>query len=521
GAELRHLRVGPKVVVDVFATPRPRGRSMRETASATSPTAPVKTAEPAVSADPAKDRFVDLETAALADAAAPAAEPQAVPTDAVPAGAKTVRDADANPATDASVRGSIREPKRGLESATREGRESTSDAWDALHFAWREPTAAAVFHRAGWIWIVFDRPSDKTAFATPRIDGPTIQQLSHERATILRLAATPGIDPVAERDGFTWTVRPAPSPVTPAEPIVPEVEADPSSEVRLLLAAEGFGAPLTVKDPEIGDELMIVPLMPPGRGVAHAYGYPQFGLLQTAQGVVIVPRVDDLQVTSSDEGIAITRSAGLHVSPVPEAVRDRARLGSSAHLTRVFAAQSWPDVLSGDAYSARERQLRQSVSVAPEADRHAVLLDVARFYLAHGLATECLGALAQIADDRRDVHETAPFRLLRGACRLLMSRPREAAIDLRDASLDGNDEGMLWRAALEAVSGDPKTAAAELLRTGSIALGYPYALRIPLTRLAAEAALAAGNESAARNYLDVLRSEPRGGISSGYLAFLE
>jgi hypothetical protein len=111
--------------------------------------------------------------------------------------------------------------------------------------------------------------------------------------------------------------------------------------------------------------------------------------------------------------------------------------------------------------------------------------------------------------------------LLRGACRLLMGRPHEAARDLSHASLDGIDEGALWRAALEVASGDPEIAAPELLRTGSIALDYPHALRAPLTRLAAEAALAAGDESAARNYLDVLRSEPGGGASTGHLAFLE
>jgi hypothetical protein len=102
-----------------------------------------------------------------------------------------------------------------------------------------------------------------------------------------------------------------------------------------------------------------------------------------------------------------------------------------------------------------------------------------------------------------------------------MDRLQEAGSDFSNASLDGVDEGALWRAALEATRGDPQAASAELLRTAPIALGYPFAVRIVLTRLAVEAALAADNAPAASSYLDVLRSEPRGGISRGHLALLE
>jgi hypothetical protein len=513
-ARLRHLRVGPKVVVDVYATRRgPAAAKIPATAAAT----PADTAEPVAHADEVNERGSGLETAALGATTGSLARPGDFGPLARPGDFGPLAQPDPDSTAPASV-SAASAPTRVLESATQPTLEPPAAAWETLRFAWGEPTAAAVFRRAGWIWIVFDRPSDQSARAAGS-GGGTIRQLPHDRATILRFSAAADLDPVVERDGFAWIVRPGPSPAPLAEPIAPEIDMDPS--VRLVLPAEGFGTPLAVADPEIGDDLMIVPLMPPGRGVAHAYDYPQFGLLRTAQGAVIVPRVDDLRVTSATEGLEITRADGLHVSPVPEVVRDRARLRASAHLTRVFDAASWPEELSGDAFVARERQLRKAVVVAPEVDRHAALLDVARFYLGHGLAAECLGALAQSADESRDVQETPRFRLLRGACRMLMNRPHEAGIDLSDASLDGVDEGALWRAALQAVRGDPKAAAGELLRTGSIALNYPFALRAPLTRLAVEAALAADNESAANNYLDVIRSEPRGGISRGQLALLE
>ncbi len=516
-AKLRHLRVGPKVVVDIYATRRTRKKA-KKAVPASAPD-PIETPPVLAPAAGVKDHDLGLEPAAVASATAAAVFKESVPASKALVTPPTPRSETRS--APAAAEASAPVPVETLESPPPTGVEPPTAPWQALRFAWREPTAAAVFRRAGWIWIVFDRVADGPSLDEIRVAGAGIEQLPHDRATILRFIGGPTQDPVAERDGFSWIVRPSPSPATPGQPITPEIETDALAAARLLLRTEGTGSSLAVADPEVGDTLMIVPLMPPGRGIAYAYEYPQFELLQTAQGVVIAPRADDLQVESLEKGVVITGAEGLHLSPVPDAVRDRARLHSPTHLTRVFDPESWPEALSGDGFLARERQLRQAAALATETDRHAALLDLARFYLAHGLTAECVAALAQNRDAVRKIEKNAPFRLLRGACSVLMNRPREARIELSAPSLDGNDEGALWRATVQAVQGNGEAASTELLRTGSIALGYPLAMRVPLMRLTVEAALAAGEQDAAKAYLDALRSEPRGGVAEGHLALLQ
>ncbi len=515
-ARLRHLRVGTKVVVDIYASRRPRTKTKKSPPAPVAETMPADLAAPRAAED--QDQELSLEPAA------PAASEVQSPGETAP----VRRPPPSVPGTAPSATAELAPPPAApaLESRTKSApvADSLAASWQPLRFAWREPTAAAVFRRADWIWIVFDRSSDPSSvLAGGHGGGEALQQLAHDRATILRFAAAPGLDPVAERDGYSWIIQPAPSPVIPEQPIAPEVETDSSSSVaaRLLLGVEGAGASLVVADPDLGDTLMIVPLMPPGRGVAHEYEYPQFSLLQTAQGIAIVPRADDLQVTSLEEGVAITAAEGLHLSPVSDAVRDRARLRSAAGLTRVFDPEAWPEERGGDSFLAHERELRQAAAAASDAARDAALLDLAHFYLAHGLAPECVASLAQSGQALDEAKATARFRLLRGACSVLMHRLREAGVDLSDASLDGVDEGALWRAALQALRGEQKAASTELVRTGPIALSYPFAVRAPLLRVVAEAALAAENQKAAKAYVDVLRSEPSSAISNGHLALLE
>ena len=67
-------------------------------------------------------------------------------------------------------------------------------------------------------------------------------------------------------------------------------------------------------DPVIGDNLVVVPVIPLGHGVAPTRSYPQFDVLASVQGVVIRPKIDSLRVRPLRGGIELTSSEGLQVS---------------------------------------------------------------------------------------------------------------------------------------------------------------------------------------------------------------
>jgi hypothetical protein len=111
---------------------------------------------------------------------------------------------------------------------------------------------------------------------------------------------------------------------------------------------------------------------------------------------------------------------------------------------------------------------------------------------------------------------------LRGATLTMLGRTSEAVAELRDASLDGNDEGRLWRLAAEAGEGAlPATAIDVVRQSGAIAYTYPLALRIPLALMLSEAAIVGGDARLARRHLDVLAAEPLDDRQRATLAYLE
>ena len=61
-------------------------------------------------------------------------------------------------------------------------------------------------------------------------------------------------------------------------------------------------------DPNVGDNFVVVPVIPLGQAVGQNFNYPQFQLRVAAQGVVIEPLTDDLRTRSLRQGIEISNS---------------------------------------------------------------------------------------------------------------------------------------------------------------------------------------------------------------------
>lgn len=396
-----------------------------------------------------------------------------------------------------------------------------------LRFAWRKPTPAAAFRRGSWIWVVFGRPSTADVAALTAAAGGGIgdvEQITDEDATVLRMAADERVGIAIERDGLAWIVDVTTTPTRPARSIAPMVEPEAPAGARLMFFAEDAGSPITITDPAMGDRLIIVPLNPAGHGVAHAYSYPQLQVLATAQGIVIEPRADDVSARTLGSGVEVKAPGGLKVTPVSRRDRIRARIGPSDHLSRVLAAESWTEPRSGVDFATTEAQLRAAAAEATGQRRGEALLKSAQFYLAHGFTPECLGALEIALSENAAMAEMPRFLMLRGVCQLLHGRAKEAETALLSQRLNGSDEADLWRGALQVVRGDPEDATAALMRTGPLALTYPPLIRLPLTELIAQAALAADDAATAQLYVDFLDTTPGEGsatVDSGTVAMLQ
>lgn len=393
-----------------------------------------------------------------------------------------------------------------------------------LRFDWTEPVAAAIFHRAGILWMVFDRPSIQDIASLRQAAGAAarmVEQRPHPRATVLRFELAAKLTPVISRDALAWIVTLAQDP--PPSPIVvtPIPRENAAGHRDLVLPIAEPGAPLALTDPWIGDNLVVVPTIPIGAGLRHAYAYPQVRLLPSSQGFVIRPLVDDLRIRVGREAVEIGSTAGLAVTPIENAVAARARLrdlAGGAHPSGLTSANTVP--LSR--FTPVRQDLEAAIAAAKTADaRERLRLRLARHYLSHGFAAEALAAL-QLADRDRAAFATEPgFLILRGIAHALLGRDAEAARDLDRPVLATSVEAATWRTALNAGAKQANPEETALAAQAAVAAGYPKGLRRYLLPRLAEVAIDAGAASLAAKLVGLVTAEAEGPGDAAQAGFLE
>ncbi len=521
-SNVRAFRAGPKIVVDVreptgsvepvslpavvaaSSTPAP------SPASANAETASAPNEAPAPAAGP----VTPVETAAVAQpAAAPVAanedgRPRALTVEGTAPPAAAASDGDPPSDPELSPRAL---PVTGVQVA--EPAKVTAFPGEdqlAFRFDFAEPVAAATFRRGGAVWIVFDKPLTVDTAALQVQAGEAafeILQLPSDAATVLRIRTSQRYNPSVSRDGLAWIIDLKDQPLQAQTPL--PVNAQPESPVgaRVFIPVPEPGRPIPVTDINVGDNFVVVPVIPLGQGVGLDHQFPQFKIQLAAQGVIINPVIDDLRVRSLRQGIEISASGvQLAISNVSDDAAAHAQLAASRpmvvalqELSRYYAPTNQIRVV--------RREMESAVSSAPEKRKTAPRLELAKFFLANAYAPETLGVV-QVAISEIPLLENDPVvRVLRGASSFLLGRYQEALVDLTHESVAGNDEARLWAAASRAMLGDRVGAARDLRFTGSIARDYPRALKMPLGILIAEVAAETGDGQGAKLFLDALNLE--------------
>jgi len=483
---------GTKVVMDVFA---PTGKPAQPTPAVAKdvPLAPKAAPAPKVTQAP---KPAPLETAATPKPVA--LEPSNAPTPLEPAQAEP-------------------QPARAPVKNTAVQTQAAADGSVSLRFDWDEPVGAAVFRRSGALWVVFDKQAEMDTGALVRGGKgliSSVEQVRSNSGTALRMTTPQGINPSVKRSGLSWILEFSKQSLAPKSPLQADAQPDSPLGARLFISVPEPGNVVAFQDPEIGDNLIVVPVIPLGHGLSRQWKYPQLHLLASRQGVVIKPVADDLRVRSLRQGVEISSEGTLQVSSVTpeekanidlEAARSSGdSMIPSGPLSRVLDLEKWKRKDLQDFMNIRqELQFAVANSKGPrlkEKARHEML----NFYFSNGYEAEALGVLETIRMDRPEIENEPAFRLMRGASNWMMERYEDARNDLYHESLNGNDEGLFWRALVVAGEGNMPDAAYELRKVGAITNPYPKAIKMPTALRVAEAAVELGDVKQAAQYLEVL-----------------
>jgi tetratricopeptide (TPR) repeat protein/outer membrane biosynthesis protein TonB len=475
GARIKHFYVGSKVVVDVYRdniTGKPQAPAMAVAQAQPAPqpaTAPTPVAAPTPApapSEPPKPVAAPVQQVA-APKPLPAPEPETAPS---------------QPALAAAF---------------------------SLRFEFGEPVAAAAFRRSGSVWLVFDKQTQQDLNALKAASNGTIlniEQLPIPRATVLRLETVAGFNPRPKREGLAWVFEFGKIPLLALQEI--EVQPQPHSPAgsRLFMSVQEGGLPVPFQDPIVGDNLVVVPVIPLGHGVNTKRTYPQFELLASAQGAVYRPLSDDLRIRTLKSGIEMTAKSSLKLSETGKKALAQAKMGGLRGVSRMFDFDKW--ALDGtENFRETRQELEKSVAGLKGPRREIAREALAKYYLSHARGPEALGVIDVMAKADPTRVQDPDFKALRGVANFITYRLDEAKEDLTGEEIAAKDEGAFWQAAVDAAMGDYSESAFDLKRLGGVIRNYPPRLKFPLALVLTEAALSTGDVRQAESYLEVLEAE--------------
>ncbi|MEW5728737.1 MAG: tetratricopeptide repeat protein [Pseudomonadota bacterium] len=390
-----------------------------------------------------------------------------------------------------------------------------------------QPTAAAAFRRAGWLWLVFDRKVEVDTKLLKRTGGEIVRQVEQVEdvrgGTAIRLLTRPGYNPSVRKEGLLWVFDLTEQPMLPKVPLAVERQFDTDTRGRLFLpVSEPAQKPVSFRDPEVGDVIDVLPVMPIGAGVRSPVGLPGADLLATAQGIALVPRADGARMVVQRSGVEVTMPGGFHMSPElpsPGGEDGDQRLARSA--TGPLDLSRWMRGGLDKFREEHEKLMARFTRLKPE-EKNAQRLEIARHYLANSMAAEALGVVKVMVQADPTVLERPEVRAVRGAANFLMERDAEAIEDLSHPSLATDPQAGLWLAAAKARHGDDPRREALMLRLAPEEIkGLSPRIRMALGRIAVISVAAAGDAKAANRIIEAVNGPGLSPRDTGTIAYMQ
>lgn len=430
-----------------------------------------------------------------------------------------------------------------------------------LNFGFPKATGLAVFKRGDSLWLVFDRPGPvdiaDLVKAAPALTG--LARVETPYATALRLPALDRLGGAetgasVSGDGRNWQITLGRGrSLRPGKGIDQRRESLANGGASLLLQATRPGPVISLSDPDAGDALSVIPLTAAGAGIVDGAAWPDFRVLPSFQGVVVVPISDRTRVEALPNGVVVTtdgkpgsppsptvpqpmaetepppaeNSAVSTVVAAPEPVSEgtappaaaAAATSTAVPVTAegIFDLPRWRR--GGEAsFSSDESALLAAIEQASDRDKPQARLALAQFHFAHGRYSETIEDLALLdklaGDGNKDV------LTLRGAAAALLDRQADALADLNRPELADVPEANLFRGYVAVRQHDWPLAATDFGAILPSLDDYPKTARMLLRRAGAEALIRGSNAVGGQAFLDAIRLDMPSAEDQAYYDYL-
>lgn len=379
----------------------------------------------------------------------------------------------------------------------------------SLSFSWNKPVNIAAFKRGEHLWIVFDQYQNLDIAALNKEIIPlakNLYQLPNPQATIIRLTPEKDIKVNLRKEGLLWIVdlyTGGKDMETEEIPIYTRYDA--LNHSYLYAPLNNVGNIISIFDPDIGDVISIVPTDTTNVGINHAYQYPDLDFIETINGLALIYKSDDIEITRGTNGINIRKLQGnLNISAELDELKRRNLLYGDNNIDKQFVMNIPAEILNKPFLEA-VKLLEQDIITSDSQDTNKIRLREAGYFLNRGLGSNAIKILNSLEKEKASESESDTFHSMRGIANFLMRRYEEAIKDFSHGNLVKNEEAQFWKnlciAALQ-----PNERSNEVISPYIYMLkNYPNEIRRRIALVAIEPALMANDDLAVQNYIEILR----------------
>jgi tetratricopeptide (TPR) repeat protein len=369
-----------------------------------------------------------------------------------------------------------------------------------LAFRFQEPAAAAAFTRSDTLWLVFDTtaPIDVGDLKNDAIRGATADQRDEYQIVRIKLDRPRLVSVINEESA--WTIDVGDVITHPVQPIfiLRSVVMDKRASIQVPL--DGPKHLHHFEDPEVGDDLTVVTVLGPPRGLPKTQEFVDFRALASLQGLVIQPLADDLTIELDSDRVWIARPNGLILTSSSPTGRRNGSLRPT-----MFDTQQWGFDRQAE-FPSRYVSLINAAAQAPEIKRNASRMDLARFYFARDMYPEAKAVLDLALQDERPTAEETTGLVMRGIAKIFMGRADDALKDLSSPMIGNQNDAQLWRALANAKQGKWPEAREGLRKSEASIAALPIELQREIFKEAIRASIEVHDFSAAESQLKELES---------------
>jgi hypothetical protein len=373
---------------------------------------------------------------------------------------------------------------------------------------------------------VFDRYQEVDTRLLRKLGGEILlsaEQMPDKKNTVVRMTTLPGFNPSMRRENLLWVLDFSKQPLRAAAPLDVREVTEGVPTARITIPVTEAAQPIQVPDPEVGDVMTVVPMIPLGHGVTPSRDYSEINIPLSAQGIAIIKKADGIDIRLGKANLDIINpTASLKISRESDKLAALSKMGTAAVATgsKLIDFENW--MRGGESkFKEVESDLITTSGMLPSNQRNLARLNVARHMFANGYAAESLGVLRAIAESDPSTVDSAPFRALRGAANLMIGRVSEAIDDLSHPVIAGEASVMPWKAAALTLVGDPIFQAPILKDVTPLIKTMPRAYRQRFGIMALEAMVAGTDDTSAKALITQLEADDPNQLETAGLNYIK